>query len=181
MPLNAYLALACIAIVLLSPLILLTAPIWVTWMLMQRRGRRALGLRTLLPFMAHTAELYARAMIPGDPPGGDWFNVSRRIDAYIAGTRSPRIWRLKLLLIIMEITPLLRLRLPFSMMDARSRTQFVATLPRERGLLRITAMGRQLMRLAYYSDTDAQTRMGFVPMARRAAWRRKPERELASV
>ena len=178
MTLNAYLAIFVAVLVLLSPLFLITAPVWLVWCLFQKRRQRALGLRTIWPFMATTAEHYARLMIRGEAPGGDWRNVSRNLDAYIADTRSPRIWRLKLMMIILEIAPLLRLRPTFTMMSDESRLAFIENnLRHGRGLMRIVSLGRQLMRLCYYATQATHQRMGFVPMAKRTAWRAASEKK----
>jgi hypothetical protein len=174
MSLNGYLVTAVIVLGLLSPLFVLTAPLWLIWLYFQRREQRVLGYRSLLPFMARTAELYARAMIRGDAPGGDWGNVSRNLDRYIAETRSPRVWRLQLLILIMEFAPLVRLRPPFSLLSLPVREAFVArNLTHGRGVMRIVSLGRQLMRLCYYATPATHQRMGFVPMNRRAAWRNR--------
>ena len=182
MTLNAYLVTAVIVLVLLSPLFLLASPVWVPWLIIQRRSQRKLGYRRLLPFMAGTIENYTRLMIRGEAPGGDWANVSRNLDRYIAETRSPRIWRLQLMCLIMEVAPVLRLRLPFSLLSENAREAFLENnLKHGRGLMRIVSMGRQLARLCYYATPGTHQRMGFVPMPQRAAWRRQPERKLAEV
>jgi hypothetical protein len=171
--LNGYLVTAVIVLVLLSPLFVITSPLWLSWLYFQRRRQRSRGYRSLLPFMARTAELYARVIIRGDAPGGDWGNVSRNLDRYIAETRSPRIWRLQLLILIMEVAPLLRLRLPFSLLNQSAREAFVErNLTHGRGLMRVVSLGRQLLRLCYYATPATHQRMGFVPMNRRAAWRK---------
>jgi hypothetical protein len=119
-------------------------------------------------------------MIRGEAPGGDWGNVSRNLDRYIRNTRSPRIWRLQLLMIIMEVAPLLRLRLPFSMQSPQAQADFVERyLVNARGLMRIVSMGRQLIRLSYYSAAATHQRMGFVPVHQRAVWRKANQPELA--
>jgi len=182
MTLNAYLVLAVVVLVLLSPLILLSFWIWLPWLILQRRGQHREGYRTLLPFMARTVENYARVMIRGEAPDGDWRNVSRNLDHYIGETRSPRIWRLQLMCLIMEIAPILRLRLPFSLMTETARLEFVERfLIRPRGLMRIVSLGRQLMRLCYYATPATHARMGFVPMRNRGAMRVKPDPVIAEV
>lgn len=176
MTLNAYLVVAVLALLVLSPLLLLSFPIWLPWLILQRRRQRRDGHTTLLPFMARTVENYARVMIRGEAPGGDWRNVSRNLDRYIAGTRSPRIWRLQLMCVIMELSPILRLRLPFSLMSEAARLHFVERfLIRPRGLMRVVSLGRQLVRLCYYATPATHTRMGFVPMRGRGVRRAKPE------
>jgi len=174
MTLNTYLVLAVLVLILLSPLFLLTSPVWVPWLIVQRRTQRRLGYRALLPFMAGTIENYAKLMIRGDAPGGDWANVSRNLDRYIAETRSPRIWRLQLMCLIMEVAPILRFQLPFSLLSTRAREAFIENnLKHGRGLMRVVSMGRQLVRLCYYASESTHRRMGFVPMKQRAAWRRE--------
>jgi hypothetical protein len=178
MTLNGYLFTAVVVLLLLSPLILLTCPMWLVWLWFQRRGRKRLGYDRLLPFMARTVEAYARVMIRGDAPGGEWATVTRNLDRFIAHTRSPRVWRLQLLVIIMEVAPLLRLRLPFSLQSPQARADFVEMyLVNARGLLRIASMGRQLIRLSYYAAAETQERMGFVPVHQRAAWRKANQPE----
>jgi hypothetical protein len=162
------LALAVFVLILLSPLLLVTSPLWLGWYLWQRRGRRARNLRVLLPFMADTAVGYARVMISDDAPGGNWSKLARNLDDYIADTRSPRIWRLQLLLLIMQLAPMLRLRLPFTLLSEAARRDFIQrNLRHASGLMRIVSLGRQLLRLAYYAAPATHQRMGFVPFARR--------------
>jgi hypothetical protein len=180
MTLNAYLALAGLAILLLSPLLLVTSPLWLAWVGWQMVRRKRLGYKSLWPFMARTSRLYAQAMIAGDPPGGDWDNVPRNLDRYLAGAVSPRIWRIKLVLTIMELAPLLRFRLPFSLMGEAGRKAFVDRhVTGADGLMRIAAIGRQLIRMGYYATPQVQDEIGFVPMETRAAWKAQQERELA--
>ena len=72
MSLNFYIAIGLVLALLLSPLLLVTAPLWVSWILWQRRQQRREGLRYLWPFMARTIANYAQAMIPADPPEIPW-------------------------------------------------------------------------------------------------------------
>jgi len=184
MKLNTYLALAVAVILLFSPLILVTAPIWGIWVAWQLALRRRRGYRTLWPFMARTARLYARAMIPADAPGGDWENVPRNLDKYIADARSPRVWRIKLVLTVMEIAPILRLRPLFSMMSDAGRRKFVDRyLTAAGGIMRVPAIGRQLVRLGYYATPETHDQIDFIPMPKRAKWRQaqKQQEELTSV
>jgi hypothetical protein len=168
MPINAYLAIAAVALVVLSPLVLALSPLWVFWVWRQLRKRRQIGYRTLWPCMARTVVHYARAVVRARPPEGGWRQVARRLDEYIAATRSPRIWRLKLMLLLLELAPLMRLSRPFSMLSPAARRRFVdRNFVARHGLMRVIAMGRQLIRLGYYSCHAPQERMGFVPVSGR--------------
>jgi hypothetical protein len=179
MTLNAYLALAGLVILLLSPLLLVTSPIWLTWVGWQLMRRKQRGYKKLWPFMVRTTRNYAVAMIEGDPPGGDWNNVPRNLDRYLAEAVSPRIWRIRLVLTLMEVAPLLRFRPLFSMMGEAGRKAFVEKHVTEAGgVLRIVAIGRQLIRMGYYATPEVQDEVGFVPMERRAAWKHQRDREL---
>jgi hypothetical protein len=168
MSINAWLALGCVAIILLSPLILLTSPLWGLWLWRQARAGRAAGYRALLPGMARTARHYTRAVIRADLDETQAEQVARNLDRYIASTPGPRIWRLKLMLVLMEYAPLLRLRLPFRWLSPVAREQFLDRhMAHASGLLRVIAMGRQLVRLGYYASPAPQTSMGFMPVGKR--------------
>jgi hypothetical protein len=160
--LNGYVAIAAVLAVLLSPVLLLLSPIWVPWLLAQSRRGRGEGYRTLQPWMARTIELYAEAGIRGGPPPGGWQRVARILDDYLASIRSPRAWRPKMVVLLMEIAPLLVLRPRFSRLGAAERRAFLDRhVAGQRGLLRVAALGRQLVRLGYYSDPEVQAAMGF--------------------
>jgi hypothetical protein len=162
MSLNAYVAIAALLALLLSPLLLLLSPFWIAWLVAQGRGGRRQGYRTLHPWMARTIELYAEAGIRGEPPAGGWQRVARILDEYLGSIRSPRAWRPKMVVLLMEIAPLLVLRPPFSSLGSAERRDFLDRhVARPRGLLRVAALGRQLVRLAYYSDDGVQAAMGF--------------------
>jgi hypothetical protein len=184
MSVNAYLALTVVVLFLMLPVILVTSPIWLIWVVLQKLQQRRRGYQRLWPYMARTSRLYAEAMIEGDAPGGDWENVPRNLDKYIAATISPRIWRLRLVITAMEVAPVIRFRLPFSMLSAKARKDFVERyLVEPKGVMRIPSLGRQLMRLGYYATPQTHEEIGFARMAERAAWRRKhaKDKELTSV
>lgn len=175
MSINAWLALGCIAFLLLSPLILLASPLWGYWLWRQARAGRLAGYRALLPGMVRTARHYARAVIRADLDDAQTEQVARNLDRYIAATPGPRIWRLKLMLVLMEYAPLLRLRLPFRWLSPAAREQFLDRhLAHATGLLRVIAMGRQLVRLGYYAAPVPQTRMGFLPVGKRHLRKQEP-------
>lgn len=135
-----------------TPLLLLTLP----WLLVRglgiRRRRAEAGLVSLPPFLARTVEAYAEAMVRAIPPGEDWSQVARNLDRFVASTRSPRIWRVRALLLLMEVAPLLVFERPFSLLGAAERRRFVDRhLVQPQGLFRLVAAGGQLVRLGYYT------------------------------
>jgi len=176
MSINAWLAIGCVAFLLLSPLILLTAPIWGYWLWRQSRAARAAGYHALLPCMARTARHYACATIRADLDDTQAEQVARNLDRYISATSGPRIWRLKLMLVLMEFAPLLRFRAPFSWQSLAGQRRFLDRhFVHARGLMRVISMGRQLVRLGFYAGHAPQTRMGFLPVGKRHLRKHTPE------
>jgi hypothetical protein len=181
--LNTRLALVGGAALGLVPLVLLTAPFWLVWLHRQRRGRAARGHRVLLPFQVATIEHYTIAMIRDDAAPGRAAGVARRIDSYLATVVSRRAWRLRLLVVLLEIAPLLRGRAPFGWMSDAGRRRFVDRHLRvHRGLFGLLAKGKQLVRMAYYSDPVVQMELlqdvatGAAPDAphKKDEWRARP-------
>lgn len=163
MSLNAYIAIGLALVVLFSPLIVVTSPIWGVWLLWQIRQKKRQGYLYLWPFMAKTIARYAEAMIGEDPPPEGWIQVARRLDAYLDSYRSRRKWRLLLVAAGLEFVPVFAFRLPFSWMSLAGRRAFcMDKLRTSRGVWGKVAMGKQLIRLGYYCDERTYERMGFV-------------------
>lgn len=162
MPLNGYVAIAAVLAILVSPLLLLTSPLWIAWLLAESRRGRSEGYRALRPWMARTVELYAEAGIRGAPPAGGWPRVACILDAYLASIRSPRAWRPRMVVLVMEFAPWFVLKPRFSRLTVAERRRFLDHhVARQKGLLRVAALGRQLVRLSYYNDEGVQGAMGF--------------------
>ena len=178
MPLNAWLAIGVVMVIIASPLIVLTLPLWGWWLLRQRRLKAERGLVWLLPVMADTASRYGEAMVRGDAPvgdaalvdeapggDGDWDRIGRNVDRFLAAApHNPRRWRLPMLLLALEFAPLAVFRPPFSWMGVAARCRFVdRNLSRTTGLFGVFSLARQAVRLAYYSDPSVHRRLGFRP------------------
>ncbi|HEB53060.1 MAG TPA: hypothetical protein ENI87_07395 [bacterium] len=160
---NQLTALSAIAALALLPIALLTSPIWGIWLLLERRGRRRRGRRALLPHAERTLVAYCEAMIRGDQVLG-FAHVAERMDRFLSAEDSPRGWRNALLLTLMEYAPTLVLGLPFSRRGLAARRRFVDRhLTGASPVFRLLTFGKQLVRMAYYSDDVARQQMGFVP------------------
>lgn len=167
MSLNTYIFIGLALALVLSPLIVVTSPIWGTWMLWQLRAKRRQGYRYLWPFMAKTIAAYAEAMIPTDEPDLPWPQVARNLDGYLHSYRSRRKWRILLVAGGLEFVPILAFRLPFTWMSKSARRRFcLRYLTTSKGVWGKVAMGKQLIRLGYYSAREAHERMGFEPTKR---------------
>ena len=168
MPINGWLALAGAVVLLLSPLIVLTAPLWGVWLWLQRRSARQAGWRALLPIMAETLEAAAAAMVRGPAPDGGWVEVARRADTYLASIGLSRRWRAQLVVCALQILPLLTLQPPFTRMSPTARREFVARhLATTRGLFGLASLGRQMVRMGYYAAPGPQRAVGFLPVGQR--------------
>jgi hypothetical protein len=151
-----------------AALVVTALPWTLAWLLRERRERRRLGYRALWPFMARTLEAYAPLVLRASPPAGGWAAVAHRVDRYVAWADdacSPRAWRVKGLLVLMALAPMLEGRPPFALLRPAARRAFVLRrLEGQRGVFALVALGRQLVRLGYYSQVESGARMGFVPM-----------------
>jgi hypothetical protein len=154
-----------------------TAPLWLAlapgialWAARQRRGRRPRGLRVLWPRFATTVERYAAAMIPVASPEVPWSVVASRVDAYLASHRSPRGWRLPVLLAVLEFAPVFAGCLPASWASRRRLAAFCRRrLSTSTGIWGRLSLIRQLIRMGYYGDPRAHERMGYRPRVEIAA------------
>lgn len=160
-------AVVAIVAIVAVPLALLTSPLWIAWYLLERRGRRRRGFKTLLPHAERTLLAYCEAMIRSSEPL-DFSHVPRRMDFFLSTPDSPRLWRNALLLALMEYAPALVLGLPFSRRSLAARRRFVDRYLTGRSeLFRLLTFGKQLVRMAYYSDEVARKHTGFVPLGER--------------
>jgi hypothetical protein len=172
MPLNGWLVVAFVVLVLLSPLFLLLSPIWIVWLVVQQRRRRREGWRMLMPFMADTLAAAAEVIVRGEAPKHGWHAVARRVDAYLATMKLSRRWRAQLVVIAVQVLPLLTGRGPFTMLAVKRRQDFVdSRLCTTRGLFGLASLVRQMVRLGYYAEDDRARAVGFVPMSGRGRLR----------
>lgn len=167
MSLNTRVALALVVSLLLAPLWVPVLPVALVWLWRERKAARATGLAVLPRFLARSVAAYAEATFPVAPEGG-WSTVSRHVDAYLAAVHSPRSWRTSVMLAILEFSPCLRLRAPFSHLRLDDRRMWVAErLSTTRGLFAVPSLVRQLVRMGYYADASVARATGFLPMRQR--------------
>jgi hypothetical protein len=176
MSLNARVALAAVAALLVCPLWLPLTPWWLWSHRRDRRAGAAAGYRALTASQARTLAAHAEATTPIMPDGG-WQQVARNVDAYLSQVRSPRHWRTLVVLTLLEYAPLLRLHAPLSRLPVARRIAFLERhMATTRGLLAIPALARQLVRMGYYTDPRIAARLGFITVAeRRAPSRTRPD------
>ena len=152
-------------------------PLLLIWLLRQRRQRSREGLDILLPFMARTIERYAALTLHAFPPEGGWAAVARNVDRYVASTQrasSARIWRIRGLLVLMELAPLLDGAAPFALLSTAGRRRFIERrIEGQRGLFALVGMGRQLVRFGYYACPCTAQDMGYAPMGQRGVLTRR--------
>jgi hypothetical protein len=99
--------------------------------------------------------------------------VALALDRFLDLYRSRRKWRIKFVILGLDLAPLLAGGLPLRWMSREARRSFVhEKLRGGKGLWAKVAMGRQLILLAYYGARRSERRMGFVPFARRDTARR---------
>lgn len=165
---------------MIAALLLLASPVLLLRAIQTRRRRGEPGSKILPPLLADTLAHYAAAMVRGPQPAGGWGAVARGVDRYLCATRSPRVWRIPALLVLMELAPLLAFQPPFRFLSPAARRRFVDRhLHAPRGLFRLVAAGGQLVRLGYYAQPEAAARMGCPPVGRRTARRERRRGRLA--
>ncbi|MBK9387010.1 MAG: hypothetical protein IPN34_19520 [Planctomycetes bacterium] len=160
MPLNAYLALALLAALLLSPLLLLASPF--LWFALRRElaQRDAEGWKLLSPRLVRTLRSFAPVVLRGEESADAWLGVARKIDDYLVLARGPRRWRTLLLLGLLEFAPLLRGYAPLSRLSLERRMRFADRhLAAPRGLMRVFALARQIVRIGHYGRPIATLRV----------------------
>ena len=174
MPLNFYIALAALAVLLMSPLLIVLSPvIWWIWARDRRRGRE-LGLELMTASMGRTLGRAARAMLRGADV--DELEVARHADRFLARSKGPRTWRTLGMLIALEYLPLLTLQRPLSRMSDAAAERFVDRhLATTRGIFGVLSLCRQLVKIGYYGDMSRRGEFGFVPMKGRAGSRRSTD------
>ena len=115
-----------------------------------------------------TVARFADAVIPVDDPEVSPEEVARELDRFLCLYASRRKWRIKYVILGLELSPLVCGRLPLSLMARADRRAFVAEKLRScRGLWGKVSMGKQLVLLAYYGRQASDRRMGFVPFEQR--------------
>lgn len=160
LPLNAYLALAFLVALLLSPPLLLASP-WL-WIHVRRQlaRRDAEGWRVLWPCMARTIQSFAPVVLRGEQSADGWRAVARKVDDYLSLARGPRRWRTLALLVALEVAPLLRGYAPLSRLALERRVRFADRhLAAPRGLMRVFALTRQIVRIGHYGRPIATLRV----------------------
>ena len=115
-----------------------------------------------------TVARFAEAVIPVDHPEATPEEVALELDRFLGLYHSRRKWRIKYVILGLELIPLAARRKPLSLMSKKERRRFVTEKLRTcHGLWGKVAMGKQLVLLAYYGLRRSDDRMGFVPVAKR--------------
>jgi hypothetical protein len=116
---------------------------------------------------------FAEAVVPVENPEVTPLEVAHALDRFLASYHSRRKWRIKFVILGLELIPMVAGWPPMSLMSTEKRRAFVeAKLRGCRGLWGKVAMGKQLVLLAYYGLRRSEKRMGFVPFAHRERARR---------
>lgn len=111
---------------------------------------------------------FAEAVIPVDEPEATPEEVAEELDRFLSLYDSRRKWRIRYVILGLELIPLLAGRLPLSLMSRRDRRRFVNEKLRScHGLWGKVSMAKQLILLAYYGLQRSDRRMGFVPFEKR--------------
>lgn len=120
-----------------------------------------------------TIARFAEAVIPVDEPEVDPAEVARTLDCYLSLYESRRKWRIKYVILGLELAPLMAGRPPLSWMSLERRRRFVTDRLRTcHGIWGKVSMGKQLVLLAYYGRRASDARMGFTPFEQRERSRR---------
>lgn len=158
--LNAYLALALLGALLLAPLFLIVGPFLWLWVRSELERRDREGWRVLWPSMARTIQSFAPIVLREEGSDNEWNSVARRVDDYLALVTGNRRWRTLALLFVLEFAPLLRGYAPLSRLSPARRQQFADRhLAAPRGIMRIVALSRQLVRIGFYGQKIATLRV----------------------
>ena len=118
------------------------------------------GWRVLWPCMARTLQSFAPVVLRGEESADGWHGVARKVDEYLALARGPRRWRTLALLLALEVAPLFRGYAPLSRLSSERRMRFADRhLAAPRGLMRVFALTRQIVRIGHYGRPIATLRV----------------------
>ncbi|NJN14483.1 MAG: hypothetical protein HC813_02295 [Planctomycetes bacterium] len=112
---------------------------------------------------AGTVARFADAVVPVERPEATPAEVAGELFRFLSLYRSRRKWRVRWVILGLEIIPLLAGRKPLFLMRPEERRSFVnEKLRTSEGLWGKVAMGKQLVLLAYYGLGRSEARLGYV-------------------
>ena len=114
-------------------------------------------------FLHRAFEKFAEVLIRGDDEVVGPREIADKADAWLAGVPSARMLSVKLAVLAIEFSPLLRGRPPMSRLGRHERAIFFGTAFRY-GLFHDLIRLRSLIVLMYYSDKRAREQIGFVEL-----------------
>jgi hypothetical protein len=112
----------------------------------------------------------AEVLLDGYPTPATPEDVVKNAETFLIAGRSRRAWRIRVLLVLLEVLPLFLLGFGgrFSKLPPESRVRFIQErLTRGRGLFRVAANIRVLINVGAYCDPRAEDAVGFVPIPTR--------------
>lgn len=122
----------------------------------------------LAPSERRTLVKAAEVLMKGGPHGLSAEDIATNVERFLVVGRSRRAWRVRVLLQLVEVSPLPRLRRPFSRLTLEERRAWIVQeWIAGRPIGRICAKVKNLVVLGAYSDPKAAARTGYVPVHRR--------------
>lgn len=119
-----------------------------------------------------TVARFADAVVPIDEPEAKPDEVAAELFRFLSLYESRRKWRVRWVILGLEIIPLLAGRKPLFLMQPAERRAFVnEKLRTSEGLWGKVAMGKQLVLLAFYGLGRSEKRLGYVRPGARASVR----------
>jgi len=128
--------------------------------------------RTLAARESVVLERVAEALLVGAPLELTPRHVAHNVEEFLRLGRSRRAWRVRVLLTVIELTPLSTHRRVFSALTREERTALIRSRwTSGRHVWRICAKVRNLVILGAYGDRRAATTTGYVPVPLRPRFR----------
>jgi hypothetical protein len=107
-------------------------------------------------------------------------DIASNVEAFLRAGRSRRTWRVRVLLRLIELSPLPRFRRPFSRLSPSERKTLISEDWIGGGRIgRICGKSKNLIVLGAYGDPRVEAKTGYVPLQRRRRFAQREERDAA--
>lgn len=130
--------------------------------------------RSISPAEWKVLEKAAETLLEGSPLDIDPKTVADNTETFFTEGQSRRLWRVRLLFVLVEVLPLAVYGKRFTALDLDQRRELAEEyLASDRWLWRLAGKIRILVYLGAYGDPEASRATGFVPVPLRARFRKQ--------
>lgn len=136
--------------------------------------------RAISPAEWKVLEKAAETLIEGSPLDIEAREIANNCETFFVEGRSQRLWRIRLLFVLLEMLPITVYGKRFTQLSAEQRRELAREyLASDKRFWRLAGKIRILVYLGAYGDPKAHEPTGFVPVPLRTRFRKRAEAKVA--